>query len=79
MLLVVGAIVVVVGVLFAWSRVLFPVWILVALLLGGELFGLPGVIVAVPVAASLRVILLHALKAYRESAVYLGTDDNAPK
>ncbi len=58
---------------------LHPVWILVALLLGGELFGLPGIIVAVPVAASLRVVLLHALKAYRESAVYLGTGDSAPK
>ena len=58
---------------------LHPVWMLVALLLGGELFGLPGIIVAVPVAASLRVVLLHALKAYRESAVYLGTGDGAPK
>jgi len=58
---------------------LHPVWMLVALLLGGELFGLPGIIVAVPVAASLRVVLLHALKAYRESAVYLGTADRVSK
>ncbi len=58
---------------------LHPVWILVALLLGGELFGLPGIIVAVPVAASLRVVFLHALKAYRESRVYLGTGDSAQK
>lgn len=48
-------------------------------LLGGQLFGLPGIIVAVPVAASLRVILLHGLKAYQESAVYLGTGDSPPK
>ena len=31
---------------------LHPVWVLVALLLGGEMFGLPGIIVAVPVAAA---------------------------
>ena len=51
---------------------LHPVWVLVALLLGGELFGLSGVIVAVPVAAALRVILGHAFRAYRESSLYLG-------
>ena len=52
---------------------LHPVWVLVALLLGGELFGLPGVIVAVPVAAALRVLLLRATEAYRESAFYRGS------
>ena len=52
---------------------LHPVWILVALLLGGELFGLPGIVVAVPVAAALRVLSGHALQAYRESMLYLGS------
>ena len=51
---------------------LHPVWILVALLLGGELFGLPGMVVAVPVAAALRVVVKHAIQAYRESVLYLG-------
>jgi len=51
---------------------LHPVWILVALLLGGELFGLPGVVVGVPVAATLRVVLRHAVQAYRESSIYVG-------
>jgi predicted PurR-regulated permease PerM len=51
---------------------LHPVWVLVALLLGGELFGLPGVIVAVPVAAALRVLLIHAVQAYQASAFYTG-------
>ncbi|HLE61128.1 MAG TPA: AI-2E family transporter, partial [Thermoanaerobaculaceae bacterium] len=32
---------------------LHPVWVLVSLLIGGELFGVPGIIVAVPVAAAL--------------------------
>ena len=51
---------------------LHPVWILVALLLGGELFGLPGIVVAVPVAAALRVVVQHSVQAYRESLLYLG-------
>lgn len=51
---------------------LHPVWVLVALLLGGELFGITGVIVAVPVAAALRVVLVRALAAYRASALYQG-------
>jgi len=53
---------------------LHPVWVLVALLLGGGLFGLPGIVVAVPVAAALRVVLRHAVQAYRESRFYLGPE-----
>jgi predicted PurR-regulated permease PerM len=51
---------------------LHPVWVLVSLLLGGELFGIPGIIVAVPVAAALRVVMKHAIRAYRVSAFYQG-------
>lgn len=51
---------------------LHPVWVLVALLVGGELFGVTGVMVAVPVAAALRVVLLQALRFYRNSRLYLG-------
>ena len=51
---------------------LHPVWVLVSLLIGGELFGVPGIIVAVPVAAALRVVLKHAVRAYRASAFYQG-------
>jgi predicted PurR-regulated permease PerM len=53
---------------------LHPVWVLIALLLGGELFGFSGVVVAVPVAAALRVILRHAFRAYQESSLYLGAN-----
>jgi len=53
---------------------LHPAWVLISLLLGGELFGIGGVIVAVPVAAALRVVLGYALRAYRESPLYLGAD-----
>lgn len=51
---------------------LHPVWVLVALLLGGELFGLTGVVVAVPVAAAMRVVLRRAVRAYRQSSLYQG-------
>jgi glutaredoxin len=51
---------------------LHPVWVLVALLVGGGLFGLPGILVGVPVAAALRVVLRHAVRAYRESLFYMG-------
>lgn len=51
---------------------LHPVWIMVALLLGGELFGIPGIIVAVPVAAALQVVLRHMVRAYQGTSFYLG-------
>ena len=51
---------------------LHPVWVLVALLLGGELFGITGIILAVPVAAALRVVLVHAVRAYSHTAFYTG-------
>jgi predicted PurR-regulated permease PerM len=51
---------------------LHPVWVLVSLLIGGELFGVPGIIVAVPVAAALRVVVKHAVRAYRASTFYQG-------
>jgi predicted PurR-regulated permease PerM len=51
---------------------LHPVWVLVSLLVGGELFGIPGIIVAVPVAAALRVVMKHAIRAYRVSSFYQG-------
>jgi predicted PurR-regulated permease PerM len=48
------------------------VWVLVALLLGGEIFGFSGVVVAVPVAAALRVVLVRAIEAYRTTRFYQG-------
>lgn len=42
---------------------LHPVWVLVALLVGADSFGLTRIVIAVPVAAALRVLLLHAIHA----------------
>lgn len=41
---------------------LHPVFVIVSLLIGGELFGIAGLIFAVPVAASIKIVLKHLLK-----------------
>jgi predicted PurR-regulated permease PerM len=49
---------------------LAPIWILLALMAGGELFGFLGVMLALPVAAVVKVFVLRAHAAYRASTVY---------
>lgn len=49
---------------------LSPVWILFALMAGGELFGFLGVMLALPVAAVVKVFVLRGVDAYRGSAFY---------
>ncbi len=51
---------------------LHPLAVLVAVLAGGELFGVVGVLLAVPGAAVLRVGLAEFLDRYRRSSLYLG-------
>jgi predicted PurR-regulated permease PerM len=61
---------------------LHPVWLILALSVFGSLFGFVGMLVAVPVAASLGVIARFAIGQYRQSLLYKGTSDNpaaAPK
>lgn len=50
---------------------LHPVWIIFALLAGGALFGLGGVLVAVPVAAVVGVLVRFAVQNYLNSDFYL--------
>jgi predicted PurR-regulated permease PerM len=47
-----------------------PVWVIFALLAGGKLFGLLGVLVSVPTAAVIGVLARFALDGYRRSAIY---------
>jgi predicted PurR-regulated permease PerM len=55
-----------------------PVGVLVALLLGGKLFGFVGVLLAVPVAAALVVLIKRGVAAYKESLFFQkGHDDVA--
>jgi predicted PurR-regulated permease PerM len=49
---------------------LHPVWVLLSIIAGGSFFGFVGMLVAVPVAASIQVFVGHWLEVYRNSAVY---------
>jgi predicted PurR-regulated permease PerM len=51
---------------------LHPVWLMFALLAFGYLFGFVGLLVAVPMAATIGVLTRFALSRYRESALYTG-------
>jgi len=52
---------------------LHPVWLIFALLAFGYLFGFVGLLVAVPMAATIGVLARFALSRYRESSFYTGT------
>lgn len=54
---------------------LHPVWLLLALSVFGALFGFVGMLVAVPVAASLGVIARFAVQQYQSSLLYRGMSD----
>jgi predicted PurR-regulated permease PerM len=54
---------------------LHPVTVIVALLVGGNLLGFLGLIVAVPVAAVIQVFAADGLAAYRESTLYTGEEE----
>ncbi len=51
---------------------LHPIWVIFALLAFGYLFGIVGLLVAVPLAATIGVLARFALERYRESSLYTG-------
>ena len=51
---------------------LHPVWVIFALLAFGYLFGFVGLLVAVPLAATIGVLVRFALRRYLESSLYTG-------
>jgi predicted PurR-regulated permease PerM len=51
---------------------LHPIWLIFALLAFGYLFGFVGLLVAVPLAATIGVLVRFALQRYRESSLYTG-------
>jgi predicted PurR-regulated permease PerM len=54
---------------------LHPVWLIFALLAFGYLFGFVGLLVAVPLAATIGVLARFALKRYLASSLYTGEAD----
>jgi predicted PurR-regulated permease PerM len=51
---------------------LHPVWVIFALLAFGYLFGFVGLLVAVPLAATIGVLVRFVLQRYRQSSLYTG-------
>ena len=51
---------------------LHPVWMMFALIAFGYLFGFVGLLVAMPLAATIGVLVRFALRTYRESSIYTG-------
>lgn len=51
---------------------LHAVWVIFALMTGGNLFGFTGLLLAVPVAALIGVLVRHAMNWYEKSPAYLG-------
>ena len=47
------------------------IWVLIALMVGGELFGFLGVLLSVPAAAVAKIFVMRLLAWYRKSQVYL--------
>jgi predicted PurR-regulated permease PerM len=54
------------------------VWVLLALFVGGELFGFMGILLALPSAAVAKIFVTRAVRRYRESQLYLQPRAEAP-
>lgn len=53
---------------------LHPVWVILAVLVFGNLFGFVGLLIAVPLAACLKVLVLESVQYYRGSALFTEPD-----
>jgi predicted PurR-regulated permease PerM len=49
---------------------LHPLWIMFALMAGGSLLGILGMLIAVPVTAIIGVLISFAIAQYKSSAIY---------
>jgi predicted PurR-regulated permease PerM len=54
---------------------LTPIWSIISLIVGGELAGFGGILVAIPVAGCIRVVLLDLTERYRRSELYRSPTD----
>ncbi len=55
------------------------VWVMIALMIGGELFGFLGVLLAVPSAAVAKILVVRAVAHYRKSPLFLEGRPDADK
>lgn len=53
---------------------LSPVMVIIVLLIGAELFGFLGILLAIPAAAVIRVFMLEAISEYKRSRLFLGEE-----
>ncbi len=51
---------------------LHPVWVILALSVGGFFFGFVGLLIAIPAAILIKLLIRHALERYRHSELYRG-------
>ena len=58
---------------------LHPVWLMLALVICSTLFGIPGLLIAVPLAAALGVLARFALRHYLASPLYTGERPPEPE
>lgn len=58
------------------STGLHPVWILLAIAVGGFFFGFVGLLIAVPAAVAMKLLLVRGLEAYRASAFFRGSGED---
>lgn len=56
---------------------LHPIWVMLALALGGFYFGFVGLLIAMPGAVLVKLLLREALKQYRMSRFYRGVDQRS--
>lgn len=49
---------------------LHPLWIIFAVFAGGNVFGLVGILFAVPIAGIVKILLCHVIDIYKSSALY---------
>jgi predicted PurR-regulated permease PerM len=57
---------------------LHPVWLIFSVLAFGSLFGIVGILIAVPVAAAIAVLVRFALRLYLDSDIYRGPPPPPP-
>lgn len=57
---------------------LHPVWVLLALAVGGFFFGFVGLLIAMPAAVLIKLLVRDGLVRWRQSAVYRGEEGSAP-